>query len=100
MEIKERITRGAGNLFFSHGIKRVTMDKIAAEVGMSKRTIYENFNDKTDLLRASLDFFQEEHNRNLERMTGQAHNVIELIIGIMHYGIESIRVVSPVFLDD
>jgi AcrR family transcriptional regulator len=100
MEIKERIIQGAGKLFFARGIKRVTMDEIASEAGVSKRTIYENFDDKTQLLKETLDYFQHEHDCNLKRMTEQADNVIEIIIGILHYGLESIKVVNPLFMED
>lgn len=100
MEIKERIIKCAGKLFFTRGIKRVTMDEIASEIGVSKRTIYENFNDKTQLLKEVLDYFQHEHDCNLKRMTEEADNVIEVIIGILHYGLESIKMINPLFMED
>ncbi|MEX0987381.1 MAG: helix-turn-helix domain-containing protein, partial [Bacteroidales bacterium] len=46
MEIKERIITEAGTLFARYGIRSVTMDTLAEEMGISKRTIYENFRDK------------------------------------------------------
>ncbi len=100
MEIKERIIQAAGKLFFSRGIKRVTMDDLANEVGMSKRTIYENYNDKTEILKAAIDFFQKEHDVNIRKMTEQSNNVMEVIIGILRYGLKSINVVNPIYLED
>ncbi|MDD3011473.1 MAG: helix-turn-helix domain containing protein, partial [Bacteroidales bacterium] len=54
MDLRTRIMKEAGILFGKQGIRNVTMDHIAEELGISKRTIYENFKDKTDLLRQSV----------------------------------------------
>ena len=40
--------------FFAHGFRSVTMDDLAAELGMSKKTLYSQFPSKTELLRAVL----------------------------------------------
>ena len=50
MELKDRIIHQAGELFMKHGVKRISMDEIASRLGISKRTIYQNFKDKEDLL--------------------------------------------------
>ena len=46
MEIKERIIAKAREQFFRYGVKSVTMDDIASELGISKKTIYQHFEDK------------------------------------------------------
>ena len=53
MDIKERIIEGSTELFKTYGIKSVTMDSIASNIGISKRTIYEIFSDKDELLMAA-----------------------------------------------
>ena len=40
MEPQEKILKTAIELFFKFGIKRITMDDVAKELGMSKKTIY------------------------------------------------------------
>jgi AcrR family transcriptional regulator len=50
MEPKERIIKEARGLFFRLGIRSVTMDDIAAQVGMSKKTLYQHFADKDELV--------------------------------------------------
>ncbi|MFI6493485.1 TetR/AcrR family transcriptional regulator [Streptomyces sp. NPDC050564] len=45
----------AGRLFFAPGFARVSMDDLARELGMSKKTIYRHFPDKRSLLAAVLD---------------------------------------------
>jgi TetR/AcrR family transcriptional regulator, cholesterol catabolism regulator len=50
MEIKERIKQKADELFRMYGIKSVTMDEIANQLGVSKKTIYHSFSDKNELV--------------------------------------------------
>jgi TetR/AcrR family transcriptional regulator, cholesterol catabolism regulator len=46
MEVRERILKAAEELFMKFGIRSVTMDEIASELGISKKTIYLHFEDK------------------------------------------------------
>lgn len=50
MELKDRIKQKANELFRRYGIKSVTMDEIASQMGVSKKTIYQCFSDKNDLV--------------------------------------------------
>jgi AcrR family transcriptional regulator len=50
----DRIVRAAREHFLAHGFHRVTMDDLADELGMSKKTIYAHFPSKTALLEAVL----------------------------------------------
>ena len=50
MVIKEQIMLTAFDLFSEHGIKNVSMDDIAHNASISKRTLYELFEDKETLL--------------------------------------------------
>jgi len=52
MKAGERILEAASELFFRHGIKSITMDAIAAHLGMSKRTIYDSYEDKHAIVKA------------------------------------------------
>ena len=52
MEIKDRIQEKATELFMRFGIRSVSMDDIATQLGMSKKTIYQFFADKDELVDA------------------------------------------------
>ena len=54
VDCSDRIITEAAKMFSSYGIRAVTMDLLAVNLGMSKRTIYENFRDKDELLIAVL----------------------------------------------
>lgn len=50
MELKERIKEKVVELFKLYGIRSVTMDEISAQLGISKKTLYQSFKDKSDLV--------------------------------------------------
>ena len=50
--MKEALLEKATDLFLTHGFKTVTMDQLAGEMGMSKKTIYTFFNNKSELVDA------------------------------------------------
>jgi TetR/AcrR family transcriptional regulator, cholesterol catabolism regulator len=50
MEIKQRILQKATELFFKWGVRSVTMDDIAQALGISKKTIYQHFSDKDEIV--------------------------------------------------
>lgn len=62
MELKEHIIEEATRMFHKSGIKSVRMDDIATACGISKRTLYENFADREELIRQSLVY----HHNNIQ----------------------------------
>lgn len=54
MEIKDRILNHAQSLFMRNGIKSVSMDDIAADMAMSKKTLYKWFENKDQIVQASM----------------------------------------------
>jgi AcrR family transcriptional regulator len=53
-EMRERILETADRLFYSQGIRAVGVDTVAAEIGISKRTLYNYFPSKDELIVAYL----------------------------------------------
>lgn len=66
MDIKEKIVVSSTQLLLDFGIKGVTMDEVAASIGMSKRTLYEHFKDKKELIEACVENIlqQQKHTEN------------------------------------
>lgn len=50
MEAEDRIIESATELFFRFGIKSITMDDVAKHLAMSKKTLYQHFHDKNDMV--------------------------------------------------
>ncbi len=59
-ELQERIILEASQRFFNEGFSAVTMDDMARELGMSKKTLYRVFPSKDELLRAVMHRFVSE----------------------------------------
>ncbi len=55
MDVKERILVKAEALFMQYGIRSVSMDDIANNLGMSKKTLYQYYADKDELVDAVVD---------------------------------------------
>ncbi|MFI3295797.1 MAG: TetR/AcrR family transcriptional regulator [Rikenellaceae bacterium] len=83
MDIKTRIVNAAIELMSRDGVKSTTMDSIAHHIGISKRTIYENFKDKTQIVEAvSIAFIQEGEDRLIEVGNCEQNIIKELFIMI------------------
>lgn len=54
MDTKDYIMKGADELFSQYGFRSVTMDDIARHLGVSKKTIYQHYTDKNDLVNSLL----------------------------------------------
>jgi AcrR family transcriptional regulator len=70
----QRILAGARRHFFAHGFRGVTMDDLAGELGMSKKTLYAHFSSKTALLQAVIEDKLSRAEADLERVTTKAAN--------------------------
>jgi len=83
MDIKDRIIQQAGRLFFQYGVKGTSMDEVASSLGISKRTIYENFRDKEDLLLSYLKQVCEDRKKTVQELMERFDNVVEVFLHIM-----------------
>ena len=77
--IKERIIQEAAMLFAKQGCKVITMDEIATSMGISKRTIYENFSDKRSLLLQCVEYFFQQAQSNVNMILKSSDNIIDTI---------------------
>ena len=100
MDYKKRIIEEAAVLFRTYGIRAVTMDMLANQMGISKRTIYEVFSDKDELLEGVLILMTEKQREVLAKIMAESENVIEAIIKLLDLMGEHFRNMSPAFLLD
>ena len=100
MEVKDRILVEAGLLFGKYGIKSMTMDALAEELGISKRTIYERFRDKDTLLKEVILYYKEQTKKQANELIDQSDNAIEAIFRIIRMTIDQMTRMSPAFLHD
>jgi AcrR family transcriptional regulator len=75
----------AKELFLNHGFKSVTMDDLAKELGMSKKTIYQFYQDKTALVSAVTDHLFEHISTGISRICDGEKNPIEEMFAIKEF---------------
>jgi AcrR family transcriptional regulator len=95
-----RIVAGAAELFRIYGIKAVTMDTIATHLGMSKRTIYERFGDKDELLFAVMKEMIRKQKEMVENILHSSSNVMEAIFTMLRISREHMASMNPLIGSD
>ena len=99
-DLKEKILEAATPMFYQHGIRKVKMDDIAKRLRISKRTVYEIYADKEDLLLEVLQHSDEANRQKMKRLDVPGTNVIDIIILFFKQKAEEISRINPVFFED
>ncbi len=95
-----KILEGAKELFFMHGIKRVTVDDICRQIGMSKKTLYLYFENKEKLIECLLEKNLNENKKEFEHIFKKSNNSVQEIILLMEHLAEMFSKINPyVFYD-
>lgn len=98
---RQRIVAGARRHFFAHGFRGVTVDDLAAELGMSKKTLYAHFSSKPAIVEAAiLDKFGDL-SAELERITSEhSADFVEVLHRLLACVIRHTEEIQPPFLRD
>lgn len=100
VESRDKIVKGALSLFMAQGIKSVTMDKIAASLSVSKRTIYELFADKEQLVSACLAEFKEDNDLKRAELRRETVNSFSYLLEMFKYSVSKLRLINVNFFAD
>lgn len=100
MTTKEQIVEGALSLFKRMGIRGVTMDMLAVHLGMSKRTIYENFENKDQIVEACVQLQNKNRQALADQITSASTHYLETYILFMWAHINQLRTINPIFIFD
>ena len=99
--IRQRIVDAARAHFFSHGFRSVTMDDLAEELGISKKTLYRHFPGKIDLLEAVLaDKFAGVEARLEEVTRAHPHNFAATLHELLAWTQRELDEIKPPFVRD
>jgi TetR/AcrR family transcriptional regulator, cholesterol catabolism regulator len=100
MELRERIIEEAARQFKMYGIRAVTMDMLSAHLGISKRTIYEVFSDKDELLVSVLKWMGEKQRELVVRILDKSGSAIHAIFTLLETSRDHFQQMSPAFQID
>lgn len=98
MEKKVEIIEKALDHFLKKGSKIITMDDIANEFGLSKKTLYSMFENKEALLNEAVDLLWNNFLTEVETVRKSNENPLKKIILIYTIGIQKISNINPIFL--
>ena len=80
MTQQEKVVAHVSQMIKTLGVKSVRMDDVAAGMGMSKRTLYEMFGDKEELLYESIVYMMEQRQRYVNKMMSGCSSMLEVLL--------------------
>ncbi len=99
-DTKARIQKAAHDLVMQYSIRSVSMDDIAANLGMSKKTIYQYFKDKDELIEAVVDDVIRTNQCTCNDDRDNADNAIHEIFLVMEMMVVMFKAMNPSILFD
>ena len=100
-ELRDKILRTAMRLFKQHGVKSVKMDDISNALAISKRTLYEIYDNKEELLLAGVRLDQMNKRQQMEVFATKGnHNEIEVMAKFVKMQMEDLNNISPLFFSE
>jgi AcrR family transcriptional regulator len=97
---RREILERAKELFMQYGIKSITMDDVAREMGISKKTLYQHVNNKTDLIERIIHQHIHEEKECLSKIPAEAKDAIEQVLMIARYVVQILRSMKPTTMFD
>ena len=97
---KEKLLRGADELFMKYGFRSVSMDDIARHLGVSKKTIYQYFADKDEVVESVAREHMQRQKEQFERIANESKNAVEEMVRISYCLKENMRNINPSVLFD
>ena len=89
--MEQKIVEKSTELFLNLGFKSVTMDEIASALGVSKKTIYKYFNNKTDLVNAVTNHVFDSISCGLDNICHLNMNPIDELFSIQRFVMEHLK---------
>ncbi len=98
METRQRILEIAMAQFARFGVRTITMEDLARQAGISKKTIYQEFEDKKDLVKAVFAAILEQDRKRLAFILEQGDGVIEHLVQTSKMMRERLTSINPLVI--
>jgi AcrR family transcriptional regulator len=99
-DLKAKLLTGAASLFSKFGVRSITMDEIARQLGISKKTIYIHVKDKDEMVELVVRGYLKRQELEFEKIFKSDKNVVEKIIDLSISLRENLRDINPSLLHD
>lgn len=100
VSVKDRIKQKAHELFMQYGLRSVTMDEIAVQLGVSKKTIYQYYADKDELVDAVIIEVLEHNRESCDKDRKQAKNAVHEVFLALDMLQEMFQNMNPAVLHE
>lgn len=94
-EKEKQLIEGAMSIFMRYGIKSVNMDDVARQLGVSKKTLYQYFEDKEDLLSKVVLRHSSDERDSIDGIVSKKLSAIEEMFEIMHWVLSILSKIHP-----
>lgn len=91
----QNILEKVGELYNKYGIKSVTMDDVARELGISKKTLYQHVENKNELVEKVLFHIINQNNCSFEKLAEKDLNAVEELLEVSIFIIKTIQKYNP-----
>ncbi|HMJ67273.1 MAG TPA: TetR/AcrR family transcriptional regulator [Cyclobacteriaceae bacterium] len=99
-QIKDRILKGAEELFLKYGVRSVSMDDIARHLSISKKTIYQYFVDKDEIVTQVTLHHLDQTKSGFDILTSASKNALDELIRIQMFMKKNMQDLNPSLLFD
>ena len=99
-QTREKILQGALELFMKYGIRSVSMDDIARHLSISKKTIYQYFVDKDDIVTSATSNHMVQTKANFDTLTSMSKNALDELMRIQMFMRKNMQDMNPSLLFD
>lgn len=98
--LRQQVVDAAERRFNRYGFKSVTMDDIAREMGMSKKTLYQVVPNKQALIDLVIDGDMERDEATVQRAIAESVDAVDEMLRIARYFTEQMRETNPAAVYD
>lgn len=100
MEVKDKIVEGASFLFHKYGVRSVSMDDIARHLSMSKKTLYQYFKDKDELVTTGMMLHMEREKEEYAEIEANSKDAIQEMASVTKCMRKNLSDLNPALLFD
>ena len=98
--LRSQILQSAMQLFAQHGIRAVKMDDVASLLAISKRTLYEIYDNKEYMLLEGVKLYHRLRSEQIEQIVAECDNVMEIMLKLYRMKVDEFRQTNLAFYSD
>ena len=98
--ISSKIFEKARHLFYTIGVRNTTMDDLAKELGISKKTLYKEIENKADLVKFCVQYDLKKDEDSIHQISANTENAIEELLLIASHIYSELQTFHPTMMHD